>query len=141
MATTVKKITLWRREIANQKGALAGALEPLGKNGSSLKILMAYAFPGSTHGAVECWPVEGKKAEDAARAAGLSPADIPCLLAEGDDAAGLGARFARTIADAGVNMDFLIATCVDGKYTAVFGFGNEADAKKAEAALNKVVKS
>ena len=136
MPTTVKKVTLWRREIPNRKGALAESLEPLATGGVNLRCVMAYAFPGSHSGAVEVFPVDAKD-EAVAKAAGLTPAKIPCLLVEGDDAPGLGAKFARAVADTGVNMDFLMGTSIGGKYAVVIGFASEADLGKAQAAVEK----
>jgi len=34
MALTVKRITLWRREVENEPGILAGTLEPLANAGA-----------------------------------------------------------------------------------------------------------
>ena len=40
MAVTVKHISLWRKEVENQVGALAHALEPVTKAGVNLQVLM-----------------------------------------------------------------------------------------------------
>ena len=63
MAFTVKEITLWRREIENRPGVLAGVLDPLADKRVDVQVLMAYRFPGDeTRGALELFPVSGKKA-------------------------------------------------------------------------------
>jgi hypothetical protein len=91
MAMTVKEITLWRREIENRPGVLAGVLDPLADRQVDVQVLMAYRFPGDeTRGAIELFPVSGKKAMAAATAAGLSPADIPAILVQGTNRPGVG---------------------------------------------------
>ena len=108
MGVTVKEITLWRREIENQPGMLAHVLEPLAGSAADLKVVMAYRYPGDeTRGAVELFPISGKKATAAAEAAGLTRADIPALLVEGSNRAGIGFDTTKAIAAAGINLAFL----------------------------------
>jgi hypothetical protein len=138
MAIKVKPITLWRREIENRPGALATALEPLARAGADLQVLMAYRQPGAEdRAALELYPVSGKRAQAAAGAAGLAASAIPTLLVEGDNKAGTGEAIARSIADAGININFLVALVSGRKYSSVFGFETEADAKKAAALIRK----
>jgi hypothetical protein len=138
MATKVKPITLWRREIENRPGALAAALAPLARAGADLQVLMAYRQPGAEDRAVlELYPVSGRKAQAAAGSAGLAASAIPTLLVEGDNKAGTGEAIARSIADAGININFLVALVYGRKYSSVFGFETEADAKKAAALIRK----
>jgi hypothetical protein len=80
---------------------------------------------------VELYPITGKKAQAAARAAGLSDSGIPTLLVEGDDRPGTGSAIAGAIAEAGINLAFFVAQVVGRRYAAVIGFDSEADAKKA----------
>jgi hypothetical protein len=138
MAVSVKEITLWRREIQNQPGMLAAALEPLAGARADLRVLMAYRYPGDeSKGAVELFPVSGKKATAAAQAAGLTAADIPAVLVEGTNRPGLGFETTRAIADAGINLAFLVAHVIGSKFAAVYGFDNEADRRKAVSLLRK----
>ena len=48
----------------------------------------------------------------AAKEAGFSASDIPALLVEGDNRAGLGYATAQAIAVAGISLDFLVAQVV-----------------------------
>jgi len=138
MPVKVKKITLWRKELENRPGTLAKTLEPVAKAGADLQVVMGYCYPGDrTKAAVELFPVGNKKATAAAQGAGLAPAGIPALHLEGDNKAGLGHAIARSLADAGVNLDFLVAQVIGRKYSAVLGFENEADADKATALIKK----
>lgn len=137
MAISVKKTALWRKELENQPGTLASALQPLAETAADLQLVMLYRFPGTHRGAIEMHPISGKKAIKIARAAGLSPSSIPVLLVEGDNRAGLGYAVAKAVADSGINVSFLMAQVVGRKYAAVFGFQNDADATKAAALIKK----
>lgn len=132
MAVSVKKITLWRSEVANRPGTLAGALAPLAEARADLRVVMSYRFPGDeSRAAIELYPVTGKRAQAAARRAGLSESGIPTLLVEGDDRPGTGAAISRAVAEAGINLAFFVAQVLGRRYAAVIGFDSEADARKA----------
>jgi hypothetical protein len=139
MSIAVKEITLWRREIENKPGMLARVLEPMAASGADLKVLMAYRYPGNeAKGAVELYPVSGKKAAAAAQAAGLTPAaEIPALLVEGSNKAGIGFKTTTAIADAGINLAFLVAQVIGSKVSAVYGFDTEVDRRRAVGLLRK----
>ncbi len=138
MAVTVRKITVFRAEVANRAGTLAGLLETLTAAKGSLDVVMGYRVPGQHERAViEVWPVSGKKMTQAALSVGLKPSDTPTLLVIGDDKPGLGHAMARALADAGINLVFLVAQVVGRRYSAVFGFESSADADRATALLKK----
>ena len=142
MATTVKSIKLWRTEIPNRPGELANILGPLVGAGTDFQILMGYRFPGNeTKAAIEVYPVSGKKAAAAAGAAGLSDSGIPCLQVEGDNKRGVAQAIAKSIADAGINLSFVVAQAVGRRYSAVFGFDNDADTRKAASLIKKTTAS
>jgi hypothetical protein len=137
MPVTVKEVTLWRREIENRPGMLAHVLEPLAGT-ADLQVLMAYRYPGDeTKGAVEVFPISGKKATAAAEAAALTRADIPALLVEGPNRAGIGFETTTAIAAAGINLAFLVAQVIGSKFSAVYGFDSEADRRTAVSLLRK----
>ncbi len=139
MPVTVKRITLWRKELENRAGTLAETLDPVARAGADLQVVMGYCYPGDrTKAAVELFPVATKKAAAAAQGAGLAMSGIPALHVAGDNRAGLGHAITRALADAGVNLDFLVAQVIGRKFSAVFGFENEADAAKASALIKKV---
>ncbi|MHC4626882.1 MAG: amino acid-binding ACT [Planctomycetota bacterium] len=138
MAVTVKRIVLWRTEVENRPGVLASVLGPLAGAGADLQVVMGYRYPGhESRAAIELYPVTGKKSLAAARAAGLSATLIPTLLVEGDNKPGLGHTIAQAIAGAGINLGFLVAQVVGRKYSAIFGFENEAEARKAATLIKK----
>jgi len=138
MAVTVKKVVLWRKEAENRTGILANALAPLAHAGTDIHVVMAYRFQGQeSKAAIELYPVTGRKSVTAAKEAGFSASAIPALLVEGDNRTGLGYETAQAIADAGVNLDFLVAQVVERKYSAVFGFESDTDATKCAAIIRK----
>jgi len=139
MAVTVKDITLWRREIDNRPGMLAQVLGPLATAKADVQVLMAYRFPGDeSRGAVELFPISGKKATAAAQAAGLTPADdIPAVLVTGTNKPGIGFDTTAAIAAAGINLSFVVAQVIGSKFSVVYGFDNDADRRKAAALLKK----
>jgi hypothetical protein len=73
----------------------------------------------------------------AAQEAGLTASSLQALLVEGDNRPGLGHAISQAIADAGINMDFVVAQVIGRKYSAVFGFESEADASKGAAVIRK----
>src|SRR5262249_44023749 len=91
MAVTVKRIGLWRSEVANEPGALARTLEPLAASRASLRVVMGYRFPEhQERAAIEVYPVVGARAAGAPGAARLPPSPRASLLVEGDDRRGPG---------------------------------------------------
>ncbi len=138
MAVTVKRITLWRCEVADRPGALADALEPLASAKANLGVVMAYGYPNEPRkAAIEIQPVSGAKAKAAAKTAGLAEASIPTLLVAGDDRPGVGHAISRAVADAGINMDFMVAQVIGRKFQSIIGFKAEADAKRAAGLIKK----
>jgi hypothetical protein len=139
MALTVKRITLWRVDVENVPGVLANTLEPLAAAGVDLRLVMGYRFPNTPgHSAIEVAPLSGKRATEAAHRAGLTPSDVPCLLVEGEDRPGLGARIGRACAEAGINLTFLMAIAIGRRFAAAVGLPDEASAKAATAAIKRV---
>jgi hypothetical protein len=141
MALTVKRITLWRREVENKPGVLASTLEPLARAGADLRLVMGYRFPEATgRAAIEVFPVSGKKVSAGAEAAGLRAFDLACLLVEGDNRPGLGAALARGLAEAGVNIVFLVAQVVGRRFTSVIGFESEEASSHASRVIKAAVR-
>jgi hypothetical protein len=137
MAVTVKKITLWRGKVENRPGKLADVLAPAATTRTDLKVVMGYREPGEAQAVIELFPVGGKKLTAAMAAAGLGPSAIPTLLVTGDNRAGLCEAMARGVADAGINMAFVVAQAVGKQFSAVFGFESEADAARATTLIKK----
>jgi hypothetical protein len=140
MAVSVKKIVLWRAEISNEPGALDCVLAPLAEAGADLQVVMGYRYAGDeTRSAVEVYPVSGRKMMAAAREAGLSASSIPTLLVEGDNRPGLGHALAEAIAEARINIAFLVTQVFGNKYSTLIGFDDEAGSRKAATLIKKVL--
>ena len=138
MPVTVKRIQLWRKEVENRAGVLAETLEPFAGAKADLQVVMGYRYPGSENKcAVEIYPVNNKLTASA-QLAGLAASSIPTLLVEGDNKAGLGHATTKAIADAGINLSFLVTQVIGRKYSAVIGFENEVDAEKASTIVKIV---
>jgi hypothetical protein len=138
MPVRVRKAVLWRCEVDNTPGVLAEVLEPLAEAGADLQVVMAYRYPGNeTRAAIEVFPITTRKAQAAARAAGLTASAIPTLLVEGDNRPGLGYAITRAIADAGINMGFVVTQVIGRRYSCVLGFENEEAARRASAEIRK----
>ncbi len=137
MAMTVKVIRHWRGVVENKPGVLAGILEPLAAAGLDLQVAMGYRMHEGAQAAIELYPVTGKKAVAAAQAAGMSVHAVPALLVEGDNKVGTGHMITRALADAGINIAFMVALVVGKRFSTVFGFETEADTRKAAAVVRK----
>jgi hypothetical protein len=141
MALSIKKVTLWRTEVENKPGALSSVLGPLAQAGADLQVVMGYRYPGGERkAAIEVCPVSGKKSTTAASKAGLAASAIPTLLIQGDNRPGLGHAIAQAIAEAGINVTFLVAQVVDTRFSAVMGFEDEAASKQATTLIKRAVK-
>ena len=138
MAVTIKKIVLWRKEVENRPGALASTLASLASAGADLEVVMAYRYPGEeSKAAIVLYPVTAMKSVAAAKESGLAASSMHAYLVEGDNRPGLGHAISQAIADAGINMDFVVAQVIGRKYSAIFGFESEADATKGAAEIKK----
>ena len=73
----------------------------------------------------------------AATGTGLAASAIPTLLVEGDNKPGLAHKIAQTIADTGADLSFFVAQAIGRRYSAVIGFANDADAKRAATLIKK----
>ena len=130
MALTLKEITLWRRHMTNTSGTLARVLEPLA--GTDLNVVMAYRVPGKDGQAVvELFPVTGKRGTARAQASGLVPADVPALLVQGTNRAGIGFQTTTAFAEAGINLAFLVTQVIGTRFSSIYGFDSDADRGQA----------
>lgn len=138
MTVSIKKVTLWRTHVENKPGALSGVLAPLAEVGADLQVVMGY-HSGSEAAVIEVFPVTGRKSTAAADKVGLKAAAIPTLLVQGDNKPGLGHAVAQAVAEAGINMAFLVAQVIGDQFSAVMGFEDETGAKQAAALIKKAV--
>ncbi len=140
MAVRITKVDVWAGELEDQPGGLARVLEALAGGGARLQCCIARRQPDRPGtGVAFVTPVSGTRAESAARAAGMMPAeDVATLRVQGPDAPGLGARLTRAVEQAGVNMRGLSAAVVGNQFVAYFGFDSGSDADAAAQAMRGV---
>lgn len=138
MAVTVKKIVVWRTDVEDKPGTLSSVLAPLAAVGADLQVVMGYRIHGGEHkAAIEVCPVTGKKSTTAASKAGLTASPLPTLLVQGDNRPGLGHAIAEAIAEAGINVAFIVAQVIGEQFSAVMGFEDEAESKQATTLIKK----
>jgi len=140
MALKVTQVEVWAGSIEDRPGELARVLEALAEAGANLECVIARREPAQPgKGQVFVCPLRGKRAQEAAKSVGMSPAtDMGTLRVEGPDKPGLGGRLARAIADAGINLRGVSAAVIGGRFVAYFGFDSSEDAKRAASALKAV---
>ena len=84
-------------------------------------------------------PIKGKKAEQAALAAGLTKSGVMHgLRVEGGDKPGLGAKITRALGNAGISFRGLTAHAIGKKFVCNIALDNAADAARAAAVLKKI---
>ncbi len=137
MPLNVSAQIVWAGDIADEPGSLAEKLSALAASGANLEFVIARRRPEQPgKGVVFVAPVEGKRAQDAASAAGLSKAiDVPTLRVEGPDQAGIGDRMMRAISDLGINLRGVSAAAIGGKFVTYIGFYRADEASRAAQAL------
>jgi hypothetical protein len=141
MALHIKPVTLWRVEVQNDPGVLARTLEPLAAAKADLQVVMAYRFPGNeSRGAIEVFPIKGGRATKAAQSAGLTDSGIPALRIDGDNRPGLGHAIASALAEAGVNIAFVVAQVSGGRHSTVLGFDNEEGLRRAAPIIRRIAR-
>jgi hypothetical protein len=140
VAVRIRKLTLWRTQVPHRPGALAELLDPLAEAGADLQVVMGYRLHGEKANAVvEVAPITSRRVALAAGRAGLSAGGAPTLQVLGENRPGLANRIAQALADSQVNIAFLVAQVVGKRYSAVFGFENEADLDKAADRIRAAV--
>ena len=63
------------------------------------------------------------------------------MRVDGDNKLGLGHAITQALADAGINLGFLVAQVVGSRYSAIIGFESEADSAKAVGLIKKATAS
>lgn len=141
MAVKISKVDVWAGEVADRPGGLAERLEPLNQAKADLEFVIARRsaeHTGST--VVFLAPLKGAKQARIAGDLGFAKANnLWPLRVECPDRPGLGARMARALGEAGINMRGLSAAALNKKCVVYFAFDSEDDAKRAVPVLKKVV--
>jgi hypothetical protein len=142
MAYSIKKVEVWAGEVADRPGGLADKIDALSGVGANLEFVIARRSPDKPGtGVVFVTPIKGAKQKGAAQSAGLTTTDsLHSLRVDGPDKAGLGAKMAKALADAGINLRGISAAALGRRAVSYFAFDSAADAENAVRVLKKALK-
>jgi predicted amino acid-binding ACT domain protein len=140
MAIKASRHDVWMAVIDDRVGGAADKLEALAAAGANLEVVLARRTPEQAgQGVLFASPVEGKKVMAAAEQAGFHRADnIHGVRIEGTDKPGLGAKIARTLAEAGVSFRGMNAMATGKSFLSFIALDSADDAAKALKALRKL---
>ena len=140
MAIKVSKVDVWVGEMEDRPGALDRIMGVLSQAGVNLEAVIARRTsekPGWGH--VYLTPVSGKKAEGAALAVGLMPANkVSTLRIEAPNKPGVGHAVMGAISAAGINVRGVSFVTVGSAGVGFIGFHSSDDAERALAAIKKI---
>jgi predicted amino acid-binding ACT domain protein len=140
MAIKASRNDVWMAVIDDRAGGAADKLEALAKAGADLEVVFARRTPEHPgQGVLFAGPIEGAKVTRAAQEAGFKRSDtIHGVRVEGSDKAGLGARIARSLADAGISFRGMQACVVGKNFLNFIACDSAEDAAKAVKVLRKL---
>lgn len=139
MALKVTKADVWVATIEDRAGGAADRLEALSRAGANLEMLLARRTETPGQGVMFVTPLKGAKAVKAAQEAGFGkPQNIHSVRIEGGDKAGLGAKIARTLGDAGVSFRGVSAVAMGKKFISYIACDSAEDAAQAISVLKKL---
>ena len=137
MALRVQRVDTWAASIKDRTGSLAAKLGALAKAGVNLEFVVARRAaekPGT--GIVFVTPIKGAAKGRKAREAGFKKTtSLHTVRIEGADRKGCGAKMARALAEAGLNLRGMSAAAMNGKFVAHIALDTAADASKAARIL------
>jgi hypothetical protein len=134
MPMKVETVVAWRTEVENAPGAMSRALRPLAEKDLAVVI-------GNQGRIVDIAPVQGKKAEAAAREAGFAPLSAPMVLVRGKNRPGVCHSITRALGQAGISMDSLVGLAGGREFRILIGFASEDLALRAVAAIKEALRS
>ena len=140
MKPKVTPVDVWAVSIKDRVGGLAEKLAALTAAGSNLEFVIARRAPERPgKGVVFVTPLKGAKQVKAAEAAGfLRTGSLHSLRIEGMDKPGLGAKMAKALSEAGINLRGLSAAGVGRKFVCYLALDTPEDARKATDTLKKL---
>jgi hypothetical protein len=138
MASKVDRVDVWKGIIADNPGELGKLLKDLRAAGANLEFLFARPWKeGKT--VVFLAPLKGAAQTRAAKGARLVKWDErPSLRVRGANKAGLAAKLATAIGEAGINIHGVSAIGSAGRSTFYFAL-DRADIPKAQRAVKGVL--
>ena len=140
MALKASSNEVWTTMIDDRAGGAADVLERLAAAKVNLEMVFARRTPEQPgRGLMIVGPIKGKKAEQAALAAGLSKSTgMYGVRVEGGDKPGLGAKITRALGNAGISFRGLTAHAIGAKFVCNIAVDSADDAARAAAVLKKL---
>ena len=140
MALKATSNEVWTATIDDRAGGAADVLEKLASAKVNLEMVFARRTPEQPgRGLMIVGPIKGKRAEQAALAAGLAKSGaMHGLRVEGGDKPGLGAKITRALGDAGISFRGLTAHAIGKKFVCNIALDSAEDAARAAAVLKKI---
>ena len=138
----INKVDVWAGSIMNRPGGMAEKLEALAEAGAHLEFIIARRKPDQPGvGLLFVAPLAGARQSRAAKKVGLTKADhMFSLRLEGPNKAGMGAKIARAVAQAGINLRGFSAASLGRKAVMYFAFDSKEDSVKAIKAIKAELK-
>ncbi len=140
MAVTVSRATLWTNDTPNTPGTLAETLKPLAEGKTNLDLVMGYSHPDKTGATIEVFPVVSQTARKAARTSGFSKSAFPCVSVTGPNHVGLGREIAAALAEAGINLNFVVAQVIGQQFAGMFSFEANSEADLAVKIIRQAIR-
>lgn len=118
MGMNVRSVDVWAASIKDEPGGLAGKLAQLAQAGADLDFIISRRTPDKPgDGVVFVTPLRGDQEIKAATAVGFAISNsLHSVRVEGPNEAGIAARLARMLADAGINIRGLSAAVINERF-------------------------
>lgn len=140
MAIKVSRADVWMTIVDDRPGGAADKLEALAKAGANLEVVFARRTPEHPgQGILFVGPMEGAKVTRAAQEIGFARSEtIHGVRIEGSDKPGLGAKIARTVAEAGISVRGMNGMAIGRNFLSFLAVDSSEDAAKAVRVLRKL---
>ena len=140
MKLKITRSDIWAATVKDRPAGVEEKLSALAAAGANLEFVIGQRTPEHPgKGVVFVTPLKGPAQIKAAKAAGFKKAgSLHSVRVEGPDKAGLGAKLAKTLADAGINLRGFSAAAIANTFVAHLAVDSSADAAKAVRALKKL---
>lgn len=139
MSYRISKEHVWAGVIDDRPGALAEKLQALSLSGLDLELIIGRR-DWSGRGLMFISPLRTMDEIDSAETAGFSKdQSVRTLRIEGPNEAGLGAKIARALSEAGINMRGFSAAALGERSVTNIAFDEDETANRAREVLAKVL--
>jgi len=140
MRLDISRVDVWAAGIEDRPGGLADKLDALAQAGCNLEFVIARRAPEKPGtGVVFVTPIKGAKQIKAAKQAGFEEtASLNGLRVAAADKPGLGARLAKELGAAGINLRGFSGAAIGKRAIFHLAFDCNADANKAMRCLKQV---